>query len=218
MHNLVHMWVGGSMTTMTSPNDPVFWLHHCFMDRLWTDWQMMHQDQARYLPDGGAPIKGHNLKDPMPPWNTPNETIRPVDVLTTTDHGYHYDTDGLLLAGEVLYPNQAIYSASSWAASPGKPRYLLVYGQDGVLSLSIAGQQNPIWWSDNPPNRNNVGKATLESQGNLVIYGPDNKTVVWQSGSYVDNSPAFLAVRPDGYVSIFPRQGPPIWTRPTKKP
>jgi tyrosinase len=219
MHNLVHMWVGGSMTSMTSPNDPVFWLHHCFMDKMWTDWQKMHQDQAKYLPDGGDPndpTKRQKLNDPMAPWNTPNETVTPANVLTTTDHGYHYDTDGMLLAGEVLYPNQSIYSASRHAMT-GKPNYLLTYDNTGVLQLEKAGAQGAIWGSDNHPNEN-IGKATLESQGNLVIYGPDNKTVVWQSDSYVDDSPCYLVVRPDGYVSIFPRSGTkPIWTRPITK-
>jgi len=218
MHNLVHMWVGGSMVPMTSPNDPVFWLHHCFMDRLWTDWQVLHQDQAQYLPDGGDPndpTKRQKLNDPMPPWNTPNDTVTPANVLSTWDRGYHYDTDGMLLAGEVLYPGQGIYSAS--VAVAGKPRYLLLYETDGVLRLYVAGQQNAYWWSDNTPNRNN-GKATLESQGNLVIYGPDNKTPVWQSYSWSNTGPCYLVVRPDGYVSILPPQAPPIWTRPTKKP
>ena len=35
MHNLVHRWVGGSMGPGTSPNDPVFFLHHCNVDRIW---------------------------------------------------------------------------------------------------------------------------------------------------------------------------------------
>ena len=212
MHTRVHTWVGGSMTTWTSPNDPVFWLHHCFMDKLWADWQAMHKDQQPYLPPSGA-APDHNLTDPMPPWNTPNETVTPANVLTTMDHGYHYDTDGLLLAGEVLYPNQAIYLASPQAMA-GKPNYLLVYDNTGVLKLERAGAQGAIWWSDNRPNEN-IGKATLESQGNLVIYGPDNKTVVWQSGTSVDDRPGYLSVQPDGHVSIFPRSGTkPIWTKP----
>jgi tyrosinase len=210
MHNLVHMWVGGSMVPMTSPNDPVFWLHHCYIDKMWTDWQKMHWDQAKYLPDGGAPIKGHNLRDPMHPWDTPNETVTPANVLTTWDHGYHYDTDGFLVAGEVLYPGQGIYSTYV----PGQASFHLIYDNDGVLRLYSSTSQPPRWWSDNPPNSNN-GRCTLESQGNLVIYGPDNKTKAWQSGSYVNNAPCYLAVRPDGYVSIYPPQGPPIWTRPS---
>ncbi|KAJ1654340.1 hypothetical protein IWQ61_005713 [Dispira simplex] len=38
-HNLVHDMVGGDMDTMCAPNDPVFFLHHAFVDKLWADWQ-----------------------------------------------------------------------------------------------------------------------------------------------------------------------------------
>jgi tyrosinase len=212
MHSLVHAWVGGSMTSMTSPNDPVFWLHHCYMDKLWSDWMAMHTGpgQAVYLPDGGAE-PGHNLRDPMPPWNTPNETIRPEDVLKTWDHGYHYDTDGSLLAGETLYPNQAIYSSGVW----GSTRFLIWYDSYGVLNLARAGAPNPIWQSDNTGKANAGGKCTLESDGNLVIYGPDNNTVVWQSGSSSSNRPCYLAVQPQGFVAIYSPGNPkPIWHRP----
>jgi tyrosinase len=35
MHIRVHEWVGGNMSSaFISPNDPVFWLHHCYMDKL----------------------------------------------------------------------------------------------------------------------------------------------------------------------------------------
>lgn len=42
LHNRVHVWVGGHMATGASPNDPVFWLHHAFIDKLWADWQARH--------------------------------------------------------------------------------------------------------------------------------------------------------------------------------
>jgi tyrosinase len=35
MHNGVHVFVGGQMQTASSPNDPVFFLHHAQVDRLW---------------------------------------------------------------------------------------------------------------------------------------------------------------------------------------
>jgi tyrosinase len=45
-HNLVHVMVGGVPPTagfMSDPNlaglDPLFWLHHCNIDRLWEAWQ-----------------------------------------------------------------------------------------------------------------------------------------------------------------------------------
>jgi tyrosinase len=37
-HNPVHDIIGGAMTTMQSPRDPLFWLHHANIDRLWVAW------------------------------------------------------------------------------------------------------------------------------------------------------------------------------------
>ena len=39
LHDLVHGFVGGDMMTAASPNDPVFFLHHCNVDRQWAAWQ-----------------------------------------------------------------------------------------------------------------------------------------------------------------------------------
>lgn len=74
LHNRVHQWVGGHMIGGTSPNDPVFWLHHAFLDLIWVRWQRLHPKSA-YLPsdplsakdpEHGRVISAH---EPMPPWN-----------------------------------------------------------------------------------------------------------------------------------------------------
>lgn len=39
VHTGAHRWTGGAMPTRSSPRDPVFYLHHCNIDRLWTDWE-----------------------------------------------------------------------------------------------------------------------------------------------------------------------------------
>lgn len=38
-HNPVHNIIGNVMASMQSPTDPVFWLHHANIDRLWSAWQ-----------------------------------------------------------------------------------------------------------------------------------------------------------------------------------
>src|SRR5581483_2856033 len=91
LHNLVHVWVGGSMGPMSSPNDPVFFLHHCFIDKLWADWQRLHPG-ATYLPVTGGPA-GHNLGDAMQPWLGRGETVTPASVLDHHALGYAYDTE-----------------------------------------------------------------------------------------------------------------------------
>ena len=39
MHNGVHGWVAGDMGQMSSPNDPLFYMHHAQVDRIWALWQ-----------------------------------------------------------------------------------------------------------------------------------------------------------------------------------
>jgi tyrosinase len=103
LHNLVHVWVGGNTGTMlfsTSPNDPVFFVHHCNVDRIWAEWQGQNPGFG-YVPTTPLPgIPGHGLNEPMifndpalsstPPWSAPPAT--PASVLDHRALGYVYDT------------------------------------------------------------------------------------------------------------------------------
>jgi tyrosinase len=66
MHNRVHVWIGGDMAPASSPNDPVFFLNHCNVDRLWGAWQRKYPN-APYLPGNNAPISlnFHRLSDKL---------------------------------------------------------------------------------------------------------------------------------------------------------
>ena len=83
MHNSGHNIVGGYMANpVFSPNDPLFWLHHSFIDRIWSRWQanqMAGQSGstlASHYPaqteaspfNGQVPPVGHRLNDLMWPW------------------------------------------------------------------------------------------------------------------------------------------------------
>jgi hypothetical protein len=64
LHNLVHRWTGGNMLRMTSPNDPVFFLHHAQIDRMWSIWQeKVPPATAFYVASSNA--AGHKLNDAM---------------------------------------------------------------------------------------------------------------------------------------------------------
>ncbi|BFU43602.1 tyrosinase MelC2 [Krasilnikovia sp. MM14-A1004] len=78
LHNRVHVWVGGDMTSGTSPNDPVFWLHHCHIDKLWADWQKAHPSSS-YLPTQ-ATTNVVALNGTMEPWGN----VTPADMLDHT--------------------------------------------------------------------------------------------------------------------------------------
>lgn len=85
LHNRVHVWVGGQMATGASPNDPVFWLHHAFIDRLWAQWQARHPSSA-YLP-AARTRNVVSVDDVMRPWND----VTPADMMDHTAH-YTFDT------------------------------------------------------------------------------------------------------------------------------
>lgn len=38
VHVTPHVWVGGTMATGVSPRDPIFYLHHGMIDKLWQEW------------------------------------------------------------------------------------------------------------------------------------------------------------------------------------
>lgn len=93
LHDRVHNWIGGSMSEPGSPNDPVFFLHHCNLDRLWQRWRTQHPDQSPHQPQRGAP--GYDLSsrltfqalDRLAPWPR-TYTIR--QTLDTLALGYIY--------------------------------------------------------------------------------------------------------------------------------
>ena len=59
----------GTMDSVpSSPYDPIFWLHHANVDRLWAQWQDQGHSGLTFYPDINKPF-GHNLADPMWPWD-----------------------------------------------------------------------------------------------------------------------------------------------------
>jgi tyrosinase len=55
LHNPVHRWIGGNMGDATSPNDPVFFPHHTYLDLLWEKWKTQHPTLDPYLPTANTP-------------------------------------------------------------------------------------------------------------------------------------------------------------------
>lgn len=115
MHNRVHVWVGGDMGPGTSPNDPVFFLHHNNIDRIWATWQ--HRYGNPYLPTAGGPV-GHNLNDTMQHLQSPTPT--PANSLDYRRNlGYIYDTDPPLAdiaTGHIAFDDVATLE-TTWRAA-----------------------------------------------------------------------------------------------------
>lgn len=102
-HNLIHTFVGGDMGDLTtSPNDPLFWLHHANIDRIWTMWRIRHGGQI-FPPAWQNESLGGFVDDRGNP-------VAPVKAITTIDaatFGYTYPYD----------PTPPVF----FAAMPGAP-------------------------------------------------------------------------------------------------
>ena len=79
IHGSVHIWVGGTMSDASvSPADPVFWLHHANLDRLWWDWYNGPEGNHQ-----NPPLTGSDAL--LDPWTYTEPDTRDIDSL-----GYAY--------------------------------------------------------------------------------------------------------------------------------
>jgi tyrosinase len=89
LHNRVHVWVGGDMLPSSSPNDPVFYLNHCNVDRIWQAWLDRHGET--YVPGRTAStqLRGHRIDDAVNSLLT--QPVTPRQMLDVSSR-YTYDT------------------------------------------------------------------------------------------------------------------------------
>ncbi len=161
LHNRGHGWVGGSMLPMTSPNDPIFFMHHCMVDKLWYEWQLRFPSQG-YLPVNGGSF-GQNLNDPMD--STPSSPIgsRPNNVINSSNLNIEYDQ---LLPGTPT-PNTGNNNNST---------ELIVNATASNAQISSPGEEDRFHF-----NVANFSAFNIETSGasdtTLTLFGPDDETI-----------------------------------------
>ena len=67
LHGIPHVYIGGQMGSFRSPADPLFWLHHCMIDKIWYDWQ--YDNNAVHFYDGSVQTQV------SPQWNQVVEDV-----------------------------------------------------------------------------------------------------------------------------------------------
>jgi len=74
-HGRVHMWINGHMASLPcAPCDPMFWSHHCFVDKLGEGLRDRLADSQFVYPTNSWRIPWrHRPRDPMRPFNFRNE-------------------------------------------------------------------------------------------------------------------------------------------------
>lgn len=198
-HGSLHPWTGGAsgtMSAMSSPKDPIFFLHHSAVDWIWARWQDDGHAGPGFYPDN-VPGAGHALNSAMWPWDGGQATthsvilpyfdssfggtVRPADVLDSRALDVTYDT---------LLPELEIGQPASNVALNGS-------GDEQGFQFVVR----------------DTGRYRVEKQGatsvKMGLYGPDSWALVVQSeGSgmltrVADLVPGtyYVVVRPSDSVS-----------------
>ncbi|UNY98404.1 tyrosinase family protein [Zhouia spongiae] len=99
IHAGPHRWTGGFMPTTASPRDPIFYLHHTFIDKVWADWEEIHQNSSFILTsmlryDGTYVFDGEAL--PL---------VNPNDITDPRAFGVFYAEDGLAVLDNYTVSN-----------------------------------------------------------------------------------------------------------------
>ncbi|MCM1984910.1 FG-GAP-like repeat-containing protein, partial [Lyngbya confervoides] len=163
-HNNAHGYIGGIMANVSaSPNDPIFWMLHSNVDRLWAEWQVDdHWGTSFYAASGQN--YGHNLNDPLFLWDNGAvpiaEDLR--DLLVRSPGSTTWVTNGSgTIAGDLT---------NDGTVAPGNsPGLLNIQGDytqtaNGELTIELAGR--------NPETQYDVLKVdgTAKLDGTLNFY------------------------------------------------
>ncbi|GAB5400835.1 MAG: hypothetical protein Aureis2KO_24200 [Aureisphaera sp.] len=144
-----HTWIGGTMATGNSPLDPLFFLHHCNLDRLWAVWQQNNPGAAQYddALNTSSDINPNpnvvGLNDSM----QVGTTATPNSVLDHTSLGYLYERDILL---EIAW-----YEAEGTVIQTGDARSANLFIRDSNSDIGAYPSPIPHWESPDIWVRNN---------------------------------------------------------------
>lgn len=173
------------MLPMTSPNDPVFFMHHCMVDKVWHEWQLRFPNQG-YLPMSGGPF-GQNLSDPMN--STPVGPIgnRPIDVLDSAALDIEYD---------------APMPGTPGGGAPTTDQELSINGPTVVGEISSPGEIDVYTF-----DVTSFGTYTIETSGNsdtvMTLFGPDspgNELAINDDGGAAFNSRISMNLSAGNYL------------------
>ncbi|MCR9095066.1 MAG: tyrosinase family protein [bacterium] len=153
-HNFVHVMVGGGRTTgpdgwMSDPSfaalDPIFWVHHCNIDRLWAAWMDDPQnDQERSQPWRNGPFP-RQFEMPRPDESL--EVFVPEDTLPGGRLEPTYDS---LTSGTGIAPPGPGVAA---VTRPGSTSTSLIAANDAAVTIERGPVRTEVTFAAAPGPR-----------------------------------------------------------------
>jgi tyrosinase len=128
-HGAVHVLIGGLMGSVpTAANDPIFWLHHCNIDRIWNQWLNLGGGRAN-------PSDASFLDQPYQFADENGQTVAVTvgQIISSAVLGYRYDS----------VPNPAAMRSMAMAA-PAALRAAGPGPEPRTVATSVAPEQAAV--------------------------------------------------------------------------
>jgi hypothetical protein len=165
-HNAVHRTIGGIMAQAPSPHDPIFWLHHAMVDRLWNRWLALGGGRKN-------PTDGGWLDQPFDFFKAHGQRVtqHPKNVTNSRLLGYRYDDDPppVVLPLAAIVPEQAeaaLASAEALNVTTPEPQEL---GVSGPVELGRGASSTEIELAPEPTEKLGLLATPDQAPSNVAL-------------------------------------------------
>lgn len=176
-----HTWTGGTMSNTRSPLDPLFYLHHCNIDRLWAIWQQNNSEADEYSTDLVTVPEGQRKELQAAAVGLTDQMVggaTPQSVWDHTDLEYRYERDVLL---EIAW-----FQSGFATLLTGDRRSADLFIRDSIEDTGEYPSptnhwQSPDIWvrntipNDNEANSNSDHQAPIVDQVNYMYVNVSNR-------------------------------------------
>uniref|UniRef100_A0A914V7H0 ShKT domain-containing protein n=1 Tax=Plectus sambesii TaxID=2011161 RepID=A0A914V7H0_9BILA len=197
VHGNPHIWVGGDMLDQsTSANDPVFYMHHSFVDLIWENWRQKQQsraDRETVYPNDIAECSNvqHFKESDMKPF----DGVKNIDGLSNkyTDNMYQYEQIPTCSAGAPNCGSDFLFCD----LTHGNPRCVSKAREGGKCDGGF--EQSDICYKGTCQNGRCVGKNEVTTPSTKV---PDQTTTPTTTTSTTTIATTRLSTTP-AFVNCF---------------
>jgi|GEM_PF-1147891 len=163
-HDNVHDNVGGLMSNIpVAAGDPIFFVHHCQIDRLWAAWQAAAGSTYNWGTSQTDPSKmsWEDTKSSFVDENGKLVTVTTAGQLDTKKLGYVYDT---------LPPRPTVVAAALPQAAPAAAVQLAASQANGV-TVGSGGARMTLTPAPSPPAAAAIAPQAAPGEHTLVLSG-----------------------------------------------
>jgi tyrosinase len=174
-HNPVHNLIGGAMSVVTvSPRDPIFWVHHGNIDRLWAAW--CDAGNGRTMPDPTDPYWSGSFN-----YGAAQATMARKWAISTSGLGYQYE-DGTMPTSLPAPPPSSQAAVVTLQALSSTPQGALAVSLQNGQPLALDERSVTIVVPLTQADRNQVRSLLLKQAATKVQARADNSLQVVLDG------------------------------------